>query len=185
MKFIRLALLSALIFIGLGQIAHSQFLPTTAPEPKGLETLLEEARKDGSTVIVVSPAKENADDGNADASVMRAERFLRVRARVGEIFSSGTTVWERARKTLDEASPDGSFFWLLRAMGTAFLGMLLAYWATRKTYQWASANFAWIQPNEPKNNVDKVQYLVVRTCMSFLLVGFAFLFTLPLFKEAT
>ena len=172
----RLLPILILAFFAFTQLSQAQLLPGVAKgaeEVKGLETLLEEARKSGDTVIVVRPGGSADASSMEDKSVMRAELFLQVRARVRDIFASGHTVWERARTTLENASPDGSYFWLLRALGTALLGLLVATLTTRRLFRWASENFTWIRPNEPQGTVDKVQYLVVRTVLSLFLVSTA------------
>jgi len=164
-----------LALVAFAQLSHAQLLPGAAKgteEVKGLETLLEEARKSGDTVIVVRPGGGNSATSSEDANVMRAERFLHVRSRVQEILTGGDTVWEKAKITLSEASPDGTWFWFWRAFGTAVLGIVLATFATRSLFFWASKNFDWINPNDPRSTVDKVQYLVVRTILSLALVSF-------------
>lgn len=99
------------LFLTLGQPASAQFLPGAGSSTKaksGLDTLLEEARKDGSTVIVVKPGeKAKASESTMDS--MRAERFLQARGTIENIVKSAGTIWAALKKTITEASPDGSF----------------------------------------------------------------------------
>jgi len=158
------------------QMAHAQFLPGTTSakteSPKALELLLEEAREDGSTVIVVKPS-ETSQPEDADQETPRAERFLKARAKIAEIVSSMQNLWPALKTTIAEASPDGSYFWILRAIGTAVLGTLLAAFVTVRVFRWAEGQFEWMKPNDPKTDADKVQYLLVRTALAVVLVGMA------------
>ena len=177
--FSRVAVIIAMIaFIGLMtlEVSHAQFLPGMSSQksapPSGLETLLEEARKDGSTVIVVKPAGEPVVE-EIQTDNMRAERFLQARAKIGEVLESVGSFWSALKKTVEVASPDGSYYWILRAIGTAVLGTLLATFTTGRTFRWAEGQFDWMKPNDPKTDADKVQYLLVRTALAVVLVGIA------------
>ena len=167
---ILLALFALLIMV---PVAQAQFLPgtTTAKEESGsaLETIVKQAERDGSTVIVVQPKSQTVDEPTG-MSAMRAEQFLKARQRINEIIDSAPTLFESGATTLRNASPDGTYFWLGRALATAALGLLLAMTTTRAVFRWASANFNWINPSDPQNLADKVRYLVVRTCLSLALI---------------
>ena len=156
--------------------SHAQFLPGTSTSeeaaPKALELLLEEARQDGSTVIVVKPA-DTTKQSDANSDSMRAEMFLTARAKIEEIVLSVQNFWPALKNTIEAASPDGSYFWILRAIGTAVLGTLLGTFITGRTFRWADAQFDWMKPNDPKTDADKVQYLLVRTVLAVVLVSIA------------
>jgi small-conductance mechanosensitive channel len=155
---------------------QAQFLPGSSAakndSPKALDALLEEARKDGSTVIVVRPGDSEAVE-TAGADNMRAEMFLRARAKIAEIAQSVGSFWPALKTTLEAASPDGSYFWILRGIGTAVLGTLLAAFITSRIFRWADGQFDWMKPNEPNTDADKVQYLLVRTALAVVLVSIA------------
>ena len=87
----------ALIILSGTQLANAQLLPTAGgangQTTGALDALIEEARKDGSTIIVVKPRDANAAaEGNNDEA-NRSERFFRARARTAEIFASAPSLW--------------------------------------------------------------------------------------------
>ena len=126
--------------------AQAQLIPgsgTSKSEeaaPDGMESLLEEARKDGSTVIIVRPGDDPAE-ASADQAASRADLFYKARTRLEEIVASVPTLWPNIRETLKLASPDGSYFWIIRAVGTAFLGLLFGQLARRSHPLWPSRSF--------------------------------------------
>ena len=109
----------------------AQLLPGTVgsksdtPDTGGLGALIDQARKDGSTVIIVRP-----DDGDSDAaadaeSLAQTEQFYRARSQIRKIIASAPALLPNIQKTLVLASPDGSAFWIAQAIGTALLGLFL------------------------------------------------------------
>ncbi|MEL6503629.1 MAG: mechanosensitive ion channel family protein [Pseudomonadota bacterium] len=139
--------------------------------PSGLETLVKEAREEGSTVVIIRPEQQAPPPAMADS--MRAERFLQARERVTGFFAELPNLPTAFVKTLEAASPDGSYFWILRAIGTAVLGLLIATFATSRTFRWLENNTSWVNPGEPNSRADRVKYLLVRTLMAIFLVCMA------------
>lgn len=157
--------------------SSAQFLPGVGQQekaPAGLDALLEEARKDGSTVIVVSPnqQKKSSDDTMDN---MRAERFLQVRENLKNIFGSVSSLWSNMKGTVQAASPDGTFFWLLRAIGTALLGLVIGYYATRPIITWTSNSGFFAAEGNPQTAADKIQYLLQRALFGavYVIIYFA------------
>lgn len=144
--------------------AHAQFLPGTSTKeeaPKALEVLLDEARKDGSTVIVVRPG-DDAKPSQDALKAVRAERFLHARERIREIFQSVATLWPNIKGTFAQASPDGEIWWLWRALGTALLGLIIGYFSTRPIISWVMKNGLPGAHSTPETAADKISYLLAR-----------------------
>ncbi|MEP0942667.1 MAG: mechanosensitive ion channel domain-containing protein [Rhizobiaceae bacterium] len=139
----------------------------------GLDLLLEEARRDGSTVVVISPA--NNDAANADAATnMRAEMALKARERIKQIVQSTPKLIPNLIGTIKSASPDGSWIWLLRAIGTALLGLVIGWYATRPIIRWSMANMMSMAEREPETNADKISYLLARAVLALIYVTIYF-----------
>ncbi len=159
--------------------AQAQLLPgmsSSKPvaDESGLQGLLDKAREDGSTVIVVRPGDQNKED-SANLSTMRAERFLAARERIREIISSAPTLWENIKGTIAAASPDGTYLWLLRAVGTAILGLVVGWYVRRPMLSWAMKNI-FADPNvDPETSADKIAHLLYRAFFTliYVLVYFA------------
>ncbi len=162
LRFLGAALFLLLITI-LATSASAQFIGTQSNEPAaetGLEKLVEEAREEGSTVIIVRPG-EQAEDPD-ERSNMRAARFLKARGQIKKIFESVHTIWDNTKGTLAAASPDGSWFWLFRAIGTAALGIVVGSLAARPLIQWVMGNGFPGSDAVPETAADKVGYLLTR-----------------------
>lgn len=176
-----LPLLILILALGIGfsvpQGARAQLVPsatsTDQDVPKGLDTLLQEAREAGSTVIVVKPAGEMEED--ADPSNMRAKRFLESRARIEQIIGSGETLAEGVAGTLRNASPDGTSWWFWRGVITAFAGLFIAGLIIIPIIRWAREHFRYLYIPQPQTTADKARYLLFR---AFLAVIYAAIFFL-------
>ncbi len=159
--------------------AEAQFIPgttSTADEspPDGMEALLEEARRDGSTVIIVRPGNEDSEAAAADASAMQADRFFRARSRIQEIVESVPTLWPNIQKTLQLASPDGSYFWIYRAVATALVGLFVGWIAIKPILRWGRDYFRYMYDPEPATTADKAKYLIFRAVLALVYIGIFF-----------
>ncbi len=180
-KFFRvlcLLIVVAATALGFQNETWAQFLPGASggesKQTSTAESLVREAEKDGSTVIIIKPGGSASQPDASTMDNMRAERFLKARERIREIVSSGPTLINNIIGTLKAASPDGTYFWLWRALGTALLGVLCAVFVTSRVFRWMDKNTTWIQATDPRNTADKVRYLLVRTFLSIILISLAF-----------
>ncbi len=174
MRFLSFLFLAVFL---LASNASAQFLPgatkKTEEAASGVEALIRDAQKDGSTIIVVTPGQQNdGADQNAENS-KRSELFLRARARIQNTIASLPTLWPAIKRTIIEASPDGGWFWILRGIGTTVIGLLLATFITGRTFRWIDSNFDWMTPGDPQTQADKVKYLLIRTGLAVFLVSMA------------
>ncbi|MEM9732092.1 MAG: mechanosensitive ion channel domain-containing protein [Pseudomonadota bacterium] len=168
------AVMIAVWFVVMALPAMAQLTPTSEnaeAAPSGLEALVKEAREEGSTVVIIRPQEETAAPGMTDN--MRAERFLQARERVGRFLRQFPTLLPALARTLEAASPDDTYWWILRAIGTALLGLLIATFLTGRSFRWLEKNTSLVNPPEPKSRADRVRYLLVRTIMAVFLVAMA------------
>ncbi|MGI9365080.1 MAG: mechanosensitive ion channel family protein [Rhizobiaceae bacterium] len=140
-----------------------------AAPSSGLELLLDEARKDGSTVIVVQPPKKDASISGT-ASSLRAQSFLNARKEVRAILLSSPQLLSNIQGTLKAASPDGGWFWLFRAVGTALLGLVIGWYATRPIIRWAIRNVFTKTDIDPETSADRISYLLSRALFALIYV---------------
>lgn len=170
---LRLAFITGLLALAVSitaPLAQAQLLPGTgggkAAPSSGLETLLEEARRDGSTVIVVTPGG-GVDAPSADeTSALRTAQFLKARARIREIVLSVPTLVPNVEKALGEASPDGGYFWLVRALGTALIGFLVGWFAITRIQKAGREYFSYMYDPNPETTADKAKYLLFRVVIA-------------------
>ncbi|MDA4845741.1 mechanosensitive ion channel family protein [Hoeflea poritis] len=159
--------------------AQAQLLPGSGASksedaaPDGMGSLLEEARKDGSTVIIVRPGDDPAQT-DADQAASRAELFYQARTRIEEVVASVPTLWPNIQETLRLASPDGSYFWIIRAVGTAFLGLFFGQLAIRPILRWGRDHFRFMYDPDPQTTADKAKYLIFRVVLALVYIAIFF-----------
>ncbi|MEM9107512.1 MAG: mechanosensitive ion channel family protein [Pseudomonadota bacterium] len=162
------------------ETAMAQLVPgISASQPEeqsvdGMESLLEEARKEGSTVIIIQPGSDPTNQPATGQAAMQTETFFKARTRLQEIMASGPTLWPNIQKTLDIASPDGSYFWLFRAIGTALLGLVVGWIAIKPVLRWGRDYFSYMYDPEPATTADKAKYLIFRAVLALVYIGIFF-----------
>ncbi|NKB53704.1 MAG: mechanosensitive ion channel [Rhizobiaceae bacterium] len=170
-KLLALLLLAITALLSTVPVQAQLLIPKseTSNATSGLDLLLDEARRDGSTVVVISPGNSGTG-ADASASNMRAEMFLKARKRIKEIVQSSPQLASNMAGTLKAASPDGSWFWVFRALGTALLGLIIGWYATRPIIMWSFKNVL-AQPDvEPQTTADKIAYLLSRAMFALIYV---------------
>ncbi len=182
LSFLRTLLIAgmlALIVSPVAQMAHAQFLPGASPSKakadNALDLLLEEARKDGSTVIVVRPG-QGASEGAADgASETFETRVLKARSRIQSVMLDVSQLWPNIQETLSHASPEGGYFWLGRAIATALLGFLVGWLAITRIQKAGAEYFRYMWNPHPQTTADKAKYLLFRVVLAIVYAGVLFL----------
>ncbi|MCR9136623.1 MAG: mechanosensitive ion channel family protein [Alphaproteobacteria bacterium] len=137
--------------------------------PDGMETLLEEARKDGSTVIIIKPG-EDASAAAAEDSATQAEQFYQARSRIESVVASVPTLWPNILETLEIASPNGSYFWIARAVGTALLGLFIGSLAIKPILRRGRDYFQYMYDPDPATTADKAKYLIFRVILALVYI---------------
>ncbi len=123
-----------------------------------LNGFLEQAREDGSTVIIIKPAEDSAA---AEMPMsMSGSRLLEARAKFRTMLMNSATFISRIDDILKESSPNGTLNWLLIAAATSISGLVAGYFVFRACSQWMRRLFASAyNPNETKRS-RKVGYLL-------------------------
>ena len=136
----------------------------------GLETFLETARKDGSTVIVVTPGDNTHASASDEASALRTAQFLKVRARIREIVLSVPTLVPNIEGTLRQASPESGFLDCSRDWYRAdrLLGRMVRHHAPPKA---GREYFSYMYDLNPETTTDKVKYLLFRVVIALVYAG--------------
>lgn len=125
-----------------------------------LNGFLEQARKDGSTVIIIKPTEEAASTEMPMS--MSGSQLLEARAKFRNMLMNSATFISRVDDILKESSPNGTLDWLLIAAATAIGGLMVGYFVFRACSQWMRRLFASsYNPNETKRG-RKVGYLLGR-----------------------
>ncbi len=166
---LRLIALVLAAIIALAAPASAQIIPLNSEgkaRASGLEVLLDEARRDGSTVIVVQPAKKGAE--TKSKTLLGPKEFLRVRARVQKIFASAPSLFPNLGATLQAVDEDGSYFWMLKGLATALLGLLAGIFAVRLIAKKVEAYVQNQYLQDPQTTADKAKYLLLRALLAII-----------------
>ncbi len=158
-------------------IAPSGVTPSMAQEAAiadNLKPLVDQASKDGSTVIIISPKREEAATVKAAEAESMTESGLRLRNEIRRLIVTSPEIFTRMYWALEIASPDGSMFWLLRAIGTAIVGLVLGFFASRQSIKWTRSAFGGKFLSEPQDNADRIGLLVFRSFISIMNIAVLF-----------
>lgn len=170
--------LSVMAGFGVGS-SSAQLLPlaTTTSKPAGtgtsLDQFLDEARKAGSTVIVVQPQQTNAAEPPSMSMVtaMSSEKLLIARQKLRGMIANSAGFLKNFDDMLKASSPQGTLTWILVAVGTAFSGLFLGLETYRFTTGWAREHFKELyHPNETRRS-RKLSYLLGRAAVMLLSTG--------------
>ncbi|MCG6857077.1 MAG: mechanosensitive ion channel family protein [Salaquimonas sp.] len=136
--------------------------------PKSVESLVEQARKDGFAVVVISPQDEKAADSGPDMSSMMTEMGLTARQKMKRILANAPNLFTEIGKAITTASPDGTFNWLFIAVGTSLLGILIGFLPARAIQYWGREHFRAMYNPHPADNAEKIGYLYFRASLYLL-----------------
>ena len=162
-----LALFAALWLVQAGDEAIAQTTNPTSTIADGLQPLLEKAKKDGMSVIIIPPGN-NAPGAATNSGPDMQENSLLFRSEVLRIIVNANNSWQEMKTALANASPDGTWWWLVKAIGVALLGMAVS----------GAAGFVFRRKNQtrmtdyyakmPENRADKISALMLRAGIIFI-----------------
>ena len=176
MTFLLRVLLLAVALLATPTLAQSP-LAVTGSDDSDMEAVISEARKDGATVVIVRPREAKAPP--AMMETMRAERFLAARARLREIADSAASLPEAVERTFENiARTDDGWWWLLKGIGTAGLGFLVAWSAIRPIQRKSRELFRPLYDPDPRTGADRAKYLLFRAVLAVVYATLYFGITL-------
>lgn len=175
-KILAKLLAAALVFLVLSQpLVKAQETSNTSPD---LAPIIEQAKKSGMTVVIMSPDDEKKAAALEEAEASLAEDAYRLRARIKRLIDNVPSISRQIMITLKAASPDGSINWLWKSILTAFggiaVGSVFAF-LFRKT---ARKRLGHLFDPDPQTRVAKISYLLYRAMMVSL--SYALLFAIAI-----
>lgn len=132
-----------------------------------MQSLIEKAQKDGMSIVIISPTTK-APDAKANTGMKMQERSLKVRNEVKRIVGNSKSAWQEMKATLRKASPDGTMWWLAKAVAIAILGMLVSSitsYLFRRRYQKRMKEY---YERMPENRAEKIAALLLRAGVIFI-----------------
>lgn len=155
-------------------------LSATAQEvaPDSLQPLVEQARKDGMTVVIMSPAQPDAPAAapapGARTGAAMTDVGLRLREEVRRLVIHSPNIPDRIIAALERASPDGKPWWIIWPILVAVLGILAGILPARYLGIWMRDNFRPMFVPNPRDRADKVGYLLFRAMSLAIAVSIMF-----------
>jgi small-conductance mechanosensitive channel len=143
-------------------------------ETNALNALIEGAKADGSTVIVIAPPSDDNASDSAMSMPMSSEMLLMARSNVRRMLLGATDFPQRFSVALQRASFDGTPMWLVWAAGTALLGVLMGLGIYRLVSRWMRNHFAGLYKAGNPNRADKLTYLMLRGALTLFSTGVMF-----------
>jgi small-conductance mechanosensitive channel len=141
--------------------------PVSAAEgvPDKYAPLIEQAKKDGLTVIVIAPPARTEEQAKPMPDDM-AGIGLALREEVRRLVMSAGDIPFRMTSALEIVSPEGSYRWLLIAVATALAGIFAGFLATRITVKWSFRTFRpWFSDN-PADDSQRIGLLLFRSAVA-------------------
>ncbi len=136
--------------------------------PKSMESLVEQARKDGFAVVVISPQDEAPASSDADMSTMMTEMGLTARQRLKVVLANAPNLPSDIAAAVRSASPDGTMNWLLIALATAIGGILVGFLPSRAIQYWGREHFRHMYHSQPSDRAEKIGYLLFRAALMLI-----------------
>jgi small-conductance mechanosensitive channel len=144
-------------------------------QPGSLDSFLEDARKAGSTVIVVRPEQPKTTERREPTGMSISNTtLLQARANISKMFHNTALFVTGLPAILKSAGSDGSMFWVAQALVTAVGGLMLGTLLFRATARWGRDHFRYVYNSNERRRSGKLQYLLGRAGWMLLSTGIMF-----------
>lgn len=163
-----------------GLLAFLLTAPVQAQEntPANLAPLVEQAKKDGMTVVIMTPSQAAPAATPAAGAPQMETRMtdlgLRLREEISRLVKHSPQIPQRIVNALELASPDGKPWWILWPAFVAVLGIVAGILPARYFGLWMREMFRPMLDPNPQDRAGKVSYLLVRAVNLALAVSIMF-----------
>ena len=164
------------LYLASGGAAFAQQNQTV---PQTLAPLVDQAKIDGMTVVIIAPEAKPAEPAAEPQAEGMTDIGLQIRNEVKRLVTSAKDIPGRVVSALEVASPDGTTNWFFRSVAVAIsaisAGLLLAWWLERSLRK----KFRYLYNPEPRDRAEKINFLcfvsLLRTLTTALLLAVAML----------
>ena len=158
-------MLSLLLITASGSAATAQ--SATDPNAAAIESLIEQARQSGSTIVVIGGPDQNvrAAETNTAEMIAMETRMVLARNNMQAIIEESPQFFGRFGAAIRALDTEGSLLWPLWAIGFALLYLLAGYGLEYLFHSWSRPHFAYFCREHPENREEKIAYLLFRGIM--------------------
>lgn len=144
-----------------------------AAVPDNYAPLIEQAKKDGLTVIVIAPpspveekAKTMPDDMTGIGLLLREE--------VRRLVTTAPDMPGRIASAMEIISPDGSLRWLAYSLILALAGIAIGHVPRRLIGIWGNEHFRYMWNPNPRDAGERIGYLLFRSALQLVYTALVF-----------
>ena len=164
---------SAQAQVPLNMLSQAKTADTQASS--GIDAILQQAEKDGSTVIIMRPGAQQAETPDMPmAMALSSESLLKARESLKRMVANAWIYLDYLPDSLKAASPDGTVLWLAIAVTTAVGGLVagrLVFWQITR---WARGHFRHLYREDETILSRKLGYILFRAGWMLLSAGVMF-----------
>jgi len=170
-------LLAVIFLLGFLLAVPPSSAQTVVTGNSSYDSLIDQARADGATVIIIKPeaAETQAVAAVGPRGQSYAEQLITVRTEFRRILKGAAVFIDQVDETLAAASPSGTMTWFFIAIVTALGGIVVGVVATRYLEKWGREHFRSAYHVSPSGRSDRIVYLVFRAFLMLVQTGVLFL----------
>jgi small-conductance mechanosensitive channel len=147
--------------------------------PDKMRPLVEQAQKDGMTVVIMAPGQKADPAKTAGAAMDNMTGMgIKFRSEVRRLLTHAPQIPYRIYSALQVASPDGTINWLWRALAVAAGSVATGYLAAQLVEAWSRRRFKGMWSPDPAERAEKISYLLFRA--TIMTVNTALLFVVAM-----
>jgi len=143
------------------------FSGSSKEQTQTVDSLIGKAREEGSTIVVITPNSASSSNQHPEmmSMMMDSTNMLVVRSRLRDMLANAGKFWPEFKRVLAASSPDGTYNWLLIAVGTAVAGMLAGLGLYRLITGWLRDHFAEQRNIQNPTRAQQLYYLLLRAIL--------------------
>ncbi len=149
--------------------AYAQETATGGSMVEAIRPALEQAAREGATVIVVGGSEQSKEAAEETSGPALTEIVHQALTRLKAVWTDAGEAWPNIEVTLAMSSPDGSTAWLFLAVLAGIAGIVLGRIVERPVGNWIRDVFAPRIPDVPTSRMQQIGYLLFRGFVFILL----------------
>jgi small-conductance mechanosensitive channel len=153
----------------------SQSKDQASSEAAGIDALIRDAERDGSTVIIMRPGNQATEKPDMPMTqALSSESLLKARENLKRMVANARIYLDHMPESLRAASPDGGVLWLVLAIATAVAGLVAGRLVFMLVTRWGRSHFRHLYREDEDTRSGKLGYILFRAGWMLLSAGVMF-----------